>query len=896
MSTIESVYSLLTLPKPFDSDNGRIQAAPVTSFTQSRKRKRSHVSVAVDGDSLNTYHIQPPSLIYSHAVSPQIRFLSKPCSVISNPEKSKATLQRSYVVAQDTSTDESIILCFEDAKNGPDTAATKFQTEISLQSSVLSLEAVHTSLPAKTHSSFEILLIQRNGTAQLFSSDLSQLIWTASLEPSNGAEQFDNAICIDAKTVKDTFFENREDLAGQLVGIVGGSEANLSRATIICSVGHDVDRTNLQISLSVIRPNTRVANNFEHPLQHLITLTTPIPSHGDPKELVSCSWNVICRLLHVKLNTKVYTYSFGKGVPELISTIETQDSDGHLALDGSLYLVGSDSAFTIYDSKYSSVQDRHLLPSNFLTLGKKRKRVDAPVLHSCTQLLHFSPKLGMAILLHENELLGIQFNARASHKRRKMKSSKLLNSLNRGVPNGAVKANITIPTDITESLGQPFTDQESHGWTAKREHLIEVSNKGDTEAFERELATDPGFSWLNQVDSDASLLQWSFDKPVGAEEFSGTKLRALFILRVIFELGEPDKKSEQTPRIGGSPPLTIRFFPPNIFLWLASRGHLSNTMIEQALRLYPQDEPIFSLQPSDVITAVARFDPSLGVLCSMITHHPYLPIDDLAQCIKHIVQSYDNSNLPAPKALLTNGDEHLPNGDDESDLDQQVEDALDDVDMALDALEEHHPMRGEALSRALTALNGHGGPAITNALRSALTQHELIFLVHILRIELAEGGWTSRYVDSTSADEEKGPFDHSITVVARLLSCTVDAIGITGWLTTSATNPIDAVDDLLAQLRAEISAALEGTHEANFMCGMLGEFLRFGNRLATSSKTNKKHITKGLQELPIGLKMDEIEDKKIGPDGKAVKRSLREIRRQMQLRVPAYITERIRVK
>jgi hypothetical protein len=55
---MEAPYTIASLPKPLDVDNGSIYAAPVSSYRGLKKRKRHEVIVGVDGESLNIYNVR----------------------------------------------------------------------------------------------------------------------------------------------------------------------------------------------------------------------------------------------------------------------------------------------------------------------------------------------------------------------------------------------------------------------------------------------------------------------------------------------------------------------------------------------------------------------------------------------------------------------------------------------------------------------------------------------------------------------------------------------------------------------------------------------------------------------------------------------------------------------
>lgn len=58
---IEAPYTLVSLPKPLDSTNGQIQAAPVYGLRGSKKRKRHEVAVGIDGEGVNIYNVNRSS-------------------------------------------------------------------------------------------------------------------------------------------------------------------------------------------------------------------------------------------------------------------------------------------------------------------------------------------------------------------------------------------------------------------------------------------------------------------------------------------------------------------------------------------------------------------------------------------------------------------------------------------------------------------------------------------------------------------------------------------------------------------------------------------------------------------------------------------------------------------
>ena len=56
-AAMEAPYTIASLAKPLDQENGRTQASPVHSIRESKKRKRHEVAVAVDGEGIFLYNV-----------------------------------------------------------------------------------------------------------------------------------------------------------------------------------------------------------------------------------------------------------------------------------------------------------------------------------------------------------------------------------------------------------------------------------------------------------------------------------------------------------------------------------------------------------------------------------------------------------------------------------------------------------------------------------------------------------------------------------------------------------------------------------------------------------------------------------------------------------------------
>lgn len=59
-ATMDAPYAIASLPRPLDSESGRIQCAPVYGIRDSRKRKRHEIAAGIDGESVNIYNVFLP--------------------------------------------------------------------------------------------------------------------------------------------------------------------------------------------------------------------------------------------------------------------------------------------------------------------------------------------------------------------------------------------------------------------------------------------------------------------------------------------------------------------------------------------------------------------------------------------------------------------------------------------------------------------------------------------------------------------------------------------------------------------------------------------------------------------------------------------------------------------
>jgi hypothetical protein len=829
------------------------------------------------------------------------------------------------------------------------------------------------NVTAEESQSHDVLVLHKDGTANCLSSALGRSVWTTQLnditQSAEGPLSADNyhveyAELTDVATAKRGLLKGREDVLALLQP--GDSVAESVEAIQLLFVINS-SKNSRSVHLYALSPRTSSSSpSLGFMPQHLLTWRMSPPSNEHSSLQSTYCLHASTGALEELCDGSITTHDFSGISPRIASVLKNPDGplNTFVRLSSSLLLTASSQQYAIFDTKYLSLQASLPItsPTASTLKNRKRKSSDVETTVGTPQFIEYFAKAGISIALSGRQLLAVQISIDiAPSKRRKIGETLLIDSIGRGTDFAVSQETVVRRADAGNQpscLGRPISEsvatQVGEDWSLKAKQLDQLLEQREFEEFEAEFAECLGFEYnrakLEKIKRKAKKgkggkgkgqVKWTFPP---AKRLPLHREKALYALGRIFG---PNQLVESVSPLNSytNRPLaiTVQFDAPNIFYWLAITGQLTAPLIHQALHQLHKTE--LEISHGDVIAAVADFDSSLSRLQMIMESPARLDIEEIAQAIKAIIQSLDDSTLPKPDprlvanleeddglaipARLMNGDQRLTNGDSgltnghvdqdgshsDVDTDAIMEDLDNEIDYAIATLESGLPIRGESLRHALSKLNSFPSNAITRTLRRNLSQHEIVFLIHILRIELADGGWTSRYIDvgpDASADDGE-PSDRALSVIAKVLGCAVDAMGMSGWLASSASDPVDSVDELLLNLRAEISASLEGVHEATFLTGVLSEFLRYPYKRmragwAPTRKPNQG-AGKALKEgrvwrvekaeepgLPIGLKVEEkVGDTYVRGGGAIVELSKKEKGKELNRQVGRYCFEKIRI-
>ncbi|KAF2794292.1 hypothetical protein K505DRAFT_304298 [Melanomma pulvis-pyrius CBS 109.77] len=957
---IGAPFTLASLPRPINTTGGRTQAAGVCSISGSKKRKRTEIAVGVDGEGILIYSLQNPQLVTSYALPPQTSFATAPYSLYRKGSSKNPSHRFTYAcITQSASGEKPQLVCFaEKIQNDAATNTVKFLHTISNPADrVISIESIPISAGGSAKDgSHDVLVVFDNGQVTCLSSDLGILRWEANLRTysprgqPNGPE-LEYITLSTAKAVIHGLLRSREDVAVILDPTLEGKAEVLDLTQVLCVVSRH--STGLR-TMSLFQLQTRspdLSATHLPPLKHLLTWTLPSSTSLSISNTPTYSLHPTSGVLHQLVDGGIISYDFSGTMPNVSSelTVPSSSIDSFLHISSDLLFTISRDKCSILDVKFNSIQALLPLELKLSTSNdsKKRKHAEADLVKQSVtmpNLVAYFADIGLAVGILDQEVIGIQLGGSLARKRQKKSGTLLINSIGKGIPSESAASkptgNFINSTPLKDSL-------QWKDWQKRVTKLDKYASKGKVAKFEELFAADLGFQLATpDADNDSSsrmdlengversllmngvgskldvvetqgdspethLRKWDFPTVISDAQRCRHRHQATYALSRIFSWAAKKSSSAQDSHHA----LKVEFFPPNIFQWLLLSGYMTKESIRRSvLEQEPNTlETVTSIADGDIVKAIVEFDPELHILSAILNHGHFLPVGEVVQAIKILIQSLDDhpESETLPK-LLTNGTEP---SEDEMDVDlaSELEAANHDLDHALSILDNGLFTRSHTLRPALIRLHTFPAPAVSSALRSMLPRRELESLVRLLHLELKNGGWTSQYdfADSETSPVEaasEDPDDHAVAIIASLLSCTLDAIGAGAWLASVGGSKSDeSTEETIKDLYEDTSEALNGFWEARYMRGLLSEFLRYAANISKSQKpTNKSLENKGkpfavnvatdevLPMLPLGGKVDlGIEKTKAGKGGKKEERSAREIGMLISKRVPKYSFERI---
>ncbi|KAH7113816.1 hypothetical protein B0J11DRAFT_541359 [Dendryphion nanum] len=927
-------FTLASLPRPITSA-GRTQASVVFSINGSKKRKRTEVATAVDGEGVLVYSLQNPHLATSYALPPQTTFLTSPYSLYRKGTSKIPTRRYTYAaITESSQNDKPKILSFLEEIQKDGTTET-VKASYSPAGRIVHIDSIHVA--DGTH---DVLCVSQGGHVDCLAHNFEKRLWEADLPVLFAGNSKDLEVefvsSTTAKAAVRGLLRNREDIATLLDPPQAQAHDIAELTPVLCVIFRRSDHQRL-FTLFQIQPRSPdLITALASPIKHLLTweLTLPGPQSTPTEARQQYYLHASTGILHQLSDNCMISYDLSGTVPRSYSHVEPSNFgiESFLRISPDLLFTVSTKSFGILDVKYSSIQAQ--LPfSPQTTTGdeaKKRKAAEIDIpdgQDSVPALIHYFSDLNLAVVLSEQEILGIPLDSSVTRKRTKTVGSLLINSIGKGFAEkkpvadegeGSQLSKLTQKLDryaskgrvadfenaLASHLGIELVSSNSLNEDLDSSSNAEIPNGHDASASTNgtsdEAATMEGGQ---QEASEKDPQRWKL--PTKNSNPTQYRQLALFTLGQIFQLARSDSPSSKAL---GHRSIQITFFPPNAFQWLLSLGYITKESIRRAILTHSTLplETNLSISDGDIVKAIIELDPELHVLSAVLGQRHFLPIGEVVQAIQVLIQSLDSQpKINTHPRLLTNGA-----GEDGNDMDVDLASELDsathDLDHALSLLNDGLHIRSQTLRSALVRLHTFPTTVITSGLRSILPRGKLESLIRILHSELRNGGWTSLYEfsDSDLQSTSEGPENQAVAIIASLLSCALDAIGTSAWLGTRGAI-IDSTEDMIDDLLHDTAEALSGFWEGRFMTGLLNEFLRYAHKLPHTNKPSnerlqeqgkpivvKNTIDGELPMLPLGSKPDlGIDNKK--PGNRKGTRSAREMGLLISKKVPRYSSEKI---
>jgi hypothetical protein len=882
---------------------------------------------------------------------PQTAFATAPYSIYRKGSFKRAPSRFSYAVTQATTGQKPQIVCFseEGQRDGMiDTVKHSYKLDDAADN-VVTIESIPINeLKSTKCASHDILVIFESGRVCCLSSDLEITRWDSTL----GKHDLDSGIAVEyaalttAKSAVSGILRSRQDVAPGLDPKLEETADILDLTPVLCMIR----RTSLQkrtLAIYQLQPRSPDIITLQTPLKHLLTWDLPQPTATGVLETAKRVYHLhpTSGVLHELASGHLISYDFSTTIPKIYSELHIPESDtkSFLRVSADLVFTTSRQAWGMFDVRYASLQARLPIEDSkgLSNESKKRKHAEQEPLQRSDDtpvLVSYFADLRVVVAINNHEIIGLQLGQEIPRKRVKSSGSLLIDSIGKGAPsNHSWRANAALVKDSPQW-------QE---WQKKSHKLDKYASKGKVADFERLIGNELkiGSALSKTVNIESSILEngttnslstsdaqdgvsaseaalgktgsasssgddlvkWQLPTVIPISQRVSYRHVALYALCKIFHLKDPESELGQGP----ANILKAELFPPNVFQWLLASGNITKESIGRAIMESStgSSDAMPPIADGDIIQAIADFDPELHILAAVLNSQHFLPVGEVVQAVKILVQSMDDPLKDSRiSGLLTNGttseDDHM-----DAELASEFDAADHELNRAQWILANGDFIRSQVLPTALTRLHTFSTTVISTTLRSMLRRSDLESLIQILHSELRNGGWTSTYLGSEiQQTEDDVEYDNqAVAIIASLLSCSIDAIGVSTWLTGVGGSPTNTVEDIIVDLQLDADDALNGFWEARYIRGLLGEFLQYTSNIEKTHRPKNEVLQQqrkpfsadateddALPMLPLGGKIDlGIEKLKLGKGGRKEERSKREMGMLISKRVPKYSFERI---
>ena len=762
----------------------------------------------------------------------------------------------------------------------------------------------------------DLLIVKEDGEVQCFDGANLQERWTS---PSTALHQ--EATASTEESVVEYAHLTNAHTACQ--GILKGRQDVFSLfPQEVCEKGFNPDilfiitRSSNSRTIHLVTLPRRAAshsNRIKHSVESLLTVDLPSSKHFSPKATFSLQSSA-GNLMQLS-RSRLTTFDLSDTIPKEISQIRSPGAQSFLRLSNTSIMVSSSTSLNVYNPKFHSLLASTHMDGRLNGNTLNRNRMDTEETNgtpsNICNLVSYFPKLGTAVGILDNELVGIQIESQGKGRA----AGLLIDSLGCAIPGQVRSGRAEKKSDTGLSTMKSYlpnsVGEGDEAWDEAIKPLEEAFANGDTLEFDHLISNQIESGSENSTPGKPPVNGSTPQVPLFPQSTTDVDRRwIMYALGKIFTWSTAEDTNDFS--------LLIPFYPHNTFTWLVRTGNMTVSNIESALKQKVRSSAFESLPSGALVNAIVQADQEMDLLHTLLANS-FLGAADLLCAIRHLMESLgllgDSSQVM--QKLLANGeDSRLANGDMEEQLKQLEAQAEEELEMAEYQLGPGSGVRGEALSLSLSKLYTCPTRTIVYALQTTFSTQDVVALIYLLRYELARGAWTTRYLDveqSDIIDEEADIPDNSIVLISSLLNNCVDAVGAGGWLSGEARlisgDPFEA-EELISSLKLEISAAMEGIEEAVYLRGLTSEMIRYGGAFQGVVQGPDPKVPIGkkrwmqpvlipsneqdMKTLPFGLKADQqISLLKVGAGGEIHERTRRDIGHLKSQKVGKYSLERI---
>ncbi|EIT74535.1 hypothetical protein Ao3042_09494 [Aspergillus oryzae 3.042] len=446
---------LAQLPRPLHASKGKTHIGEVYSLSDSKKRKRYEVAVAVDGEAVNIYN-----LVTSYAVPPQSSFSCEPCSVRRKLSDKSVVKRQTYVAVNP----QNEIKCFVEESGGngssaPVISSASFSVKDSSTPTVFIGIVPTGSSQVDERNPFDILTVHQDGRVRRLAADLDNQHWSlqhSELAKISSSHAVQACFLVEFEDAKKALFKRRQDLAALALGDL--VDSNVDEPSVLLLVSHPTGSKEIKLSdvkvhmFSVPAKTPSQERTFDESqkLKHLLTFSIPDIKGQELFESSGLEWDFHTGSagLNLSFAKGFVNFDLSQYKPTVTSQfiLENEDFSSLMRISPQSVIGAGNSIVALFDTQYKSIQ-RSISLNDIHESNSSKAR---------TKFISYYAKLGIAVATKGNTLFAFDLsssNSLLGSSLKRSRDSLLIDAIGRGIGSSASQS--VGGTDWSLTCGQP---------------------------------------------------------------------------------------------------------------------------------------------------------------------------------------------------------------------------------------------------------------------------------------------------------------------------------------------------------------------------------------------------------------------------------------------------------